>query len=466
MGLRLEVIQYHDEANQSLVQRIPADGTADIKYGAQLIVGSAQEAIFFRDGRAMDSFGPGRHTLTTQNVPFLTRILTIPWEKSPFQACVYFIGKQTFIDQKWGTRQPIAFRDKDFGAVRLRSFGKYSFRVVDAALLLNTLVGSQGKYTTDEIVSFQKDVIVSKLTDLLGAMNPSLLDLPSRYDEIASGVRAKVAEDFGKYGLELVDLFINAITPPDEVQKAIDARGSMGVIGDLNSYMRYQTAKSLGKMSESGQVPGSLGMGVGFGMGMAIPGMMAGGGNTGPLSGSPMPTPQPSAFPQSPGQSGGLPPLYPGAAAAGKKGERPEFGQLARETGNPAEIVTQAAEAAGYALQNHGDEIVMTVPIGTLRKQQVTALLDRKDEEGHAIVSFRSTCGPVTEKNALTLLRFNGKMVYGAFAVAKLGESESLVIQANLPADMLNPLAVTQVVGAVAWQADQVEEKLSGLDVY
>jgi membrane protease subunit (stomatin/prohibitin family) len=465
MGLRLEVIQYLDELNTSVVQRVPPDGTADIKYGAQLIVNAMQEAVFFRDGKAMDTFGPGRHTLTTNNIPLITRILTIPWEKSPFQACVYYVGKQTFVDQKWGTRQPITFRDRDFGIVRLRSFGKYSFRVVDSALLLNTLVGTQGKYSTEEVTAYLKDVIVSRLTDLLGTTGVSLLDLAARYDEIAAATRAKVSEEFSKYGLEMVDLFINAITPPDEVQAAIDARSSMGIVGDMNSYVKYQAAQSMNKMAENGG-----GNAMGLGMGMVFPGMMqnvsgpgaAAAGAAGP-SGQYVPPqlsapPSPQAFP-SQSSGGNL------ASSSSNSLGKLDIGELASVVTDPREVVRAVVKSSDYKIEENGNDWTITVPIGTLRKQKIFVRFGRKEENNNSIVTFSSVCGPASEKNAMTLLRYNNKLVYGAFAVDKVGGADSVVIQANFLAEMLSPLSVTQSLSAIAWQADQVEDKISGTDV-
>jgi membrane protease subunit (stomatin/prohibitin family) len=264
-----------------MVARSPKQGTSAIQLGSQLIVEESQQAIFFRDGQALDTFGPGRHTLATQNVPLLTKILGLPFEgKSPFQAAVVFVSTKTFYDLKWGTKEPVVYRDSELAMVRLRAFGKFALRIGNGQQFVNEVVGTQGIYTTDGVEAYFKDVIVARLTDLLGENLQSIFDLPKVYDELGMGLKARVSEDFSKYGLELVDLYLGAITPPEEVQKQIDERSGMAAIGDMNAYMKFKAAKAMGDAAQQSGggtgdgVGAGLGVGMGAGMGMMLPQMM------------------------------------------------------------------------------------------------------------------------------------------------------------------------------------------------
>jgi membrane protease subunit (stomatin/prohibitin family) len=277
----MEVIQYQDPTGNTMVARYPREGTAAIRLGSQLIVEESQQAVFFRDGKALDTFGPGRHTLATQNVPILASIFGIPFGgTSPFQAAVFFVSTKTFLDLKWGTKEPVTFRDQDLSMVRLRAFGKFAVRITNAQVFVNTVVGSRGLYSTEGVEDYFRDVIVARLTDVLGENLTSIFDLPKLYDELAMALKARVADDFGKYGIELTDLYLGAITPPEEVQKLIDERSGMGAIGDMNAYMKFKTARAIGDAAAqpgggAGSTVGAgLGIGMGAGLGAMLPGMM------------------------------------------------------------------------------------------------------------------------------------------------------------------------------------------------
>jgi membrane protease subunit (stomatin/prohibitin family) len=277
----VQVIEYHDPTGQTMVARFPHQGTSAIRLGSQLIVEESQQAVFIRDGKALDTFGPGRHTLATQNVPILASLFGLPFGgESPFQAAVVFVSTKTFLDLKWGTKEPVIFRDQELAMVRLRAFGKFAVRVANAQLFVNTLVGTRGLYSTDGVENYFRDAIVARLTDVLGENLTSVFDLPRLYDELAMALKARVADDFSKYGIELVDLFVGAITPPEEVQKLIDERSGMAAVGDMNAYMKFKTARAIGDAANQpgggagGMASAGMGAGLGAGIGMMLPQMM------------------------------------------------------------------------------------------------------------------------------------------------------------------------------------------------
>jgi len=271
--LFLENLEWFDETGQELVHRLPELGSGEIKYGAQLTIRESQAGIFYYKGKAVGAFGPGRHTLKTANIPLLTKIASIPWAmKSPLRAEVYFVNLKVFTNLKWGTRDPVAFKDSELGLIRLRAFGVFNLQVVQPVLFINRLVGTQGIYSTADIEEYLNRVIVSRFNDFMGETIDSILNLPAKYDELSEGLARRLHEDFSHFGINLTHLYINAITPPPEVQQAIDDRSRMGVFDDMNKLMQKKSAMAMEKASEA---EGGAGMGMGTGMGLMMPAMFA-----------------------------------------------------------------------------------------------------------------------------------------------------------------------------------------------
>jgi membrane protease subunit (stomatin/prohibitin family) len=270
----LENLEWFDNTGQELVHRLPEKGSGEIKYGAQLTVRESQAGVFFYKGKAIEAFGPGRHTLKTGNIPVLTKIASIPWAmNSPLRAEVYFINLKIFTNLKWGTRDPVAFKDSELGLIRLRAFGIFNLQVVQPVLFINSMIGTQGIYTTADVDEYLNRVIVSRFNDYMGETIDSILNLPERYDELAEGLAKRLQEDFSHFGLALTHLYLNSITPPPEVQEAIDDRSRMGVFKDMNKLMQMKAAMAMEKASEA-ESSGS-GMGMGTGLGLMMPAMFA-----------------------------------------------------------------------------------------------------------------------------------------------------------------------------------------------
>lgn len=265
----LENIEWFDDSGQELVHRLPEQGSAEIKYGAQLTVRESQAGILFYKGRAGDAFGAGRHTLKTGNIPIITKLLSIPWAmSSPLRAEVYFANLKEFTNLKWGTRNPVAFKDQELGLIRLRAHGVFNIQISQPVLFINTMVGTMAKFTTTEISEYLKRVIVSRFNDHLGQELDTLFNLPGRYEELSLGLQERLATDFGHFGLHLSNLYITSITPPQDVQKTIDDHSRLNIIQDMDKLIKLKAASAMEKAAEN---QSSTGEGMGMGMGLMMP---------------------------------------------------------------------------------------------------------------------------------------------------------------------------------------------------
>ena len=273
----MEVIEFLDDSGTVLVKRMPDNGQLEIKWGSQLTVRESQDAVFFRDGKSLDVFTAGRHVLKTQNVPVVGKWVTSfgYGENSPFRAEVLFVGKQLFPNFKWGTKEPILFKDTELQMVRLRSYGSFSIQVQDSLLFVNKIAGTMGLYTTEVISDYLRGIIISKFNVVLARMLKTVFDLPASMDDLNLVMRTELIADFEGLGLKMHDFYIQSISLPDEVQKMIDTRTGMNAVGNLDQYMKLKIADSLGDAAKNNSAAGTgLGLGAGIGMGMALPGMI------------------------------------------------------------------------------------------------------------------------------------------------------------------------------------------------
>ena len=278
MARIFDIIEYVDEGRKEIVHRIPERGSGDFRIGSQVIVRESQAAVFFRDGKALDVFGAGRHTLTTANIPGLTGLIGKAFSgQTPFKAEVYFVTLRELTDMKWGTAQPITIPDPILGMARVTSYGTYSLQVTDPQLFVAKIVGTQSLYNVRDIEGFFRSIILTKLIDLIGEMGKSVIQMAAFVEELAAGVRAKAAEEFAARGVTLNSFYVESISPTEETAKAIDARSAMGAIGDMQGYMQYQTAQAIRETAQKeggGTVASGAELGAGLGMGVAMAQMM------------------------------------------------------------------------------------------------------------------------------------------------------------------------------------------------
>lgn len=264
----IEVIEWTDDSRDTLSYRWP-DDDKEIKNGAQLIVRESQQVQFVAAGQYADLFGPGKHTLSTENVPVLSTILG--WKygfQSPFKCDVYYINTRLFTGNKWGTSNPVLMRDKDFGVVRIRAFGTYDFRIVQPALFLKEVAGTDQNFRIDEFADTMRSRIVSVFTEALAKAQVPVLDVAMRYGDLGQAlvqiINPAMVE---KYGIEVTSFVLENVSVPPEVEQAIDKRSSMGAIGNLNDYVKYQMGQAMasgGEGAAAATLPATMAMGFGM----------------------------------------------------------------------------------------------------------------------------------------------------------------------------------------------------------
>ena len=272
-GQLIDVIEWTGDDPDTMVHKYDMNGK-EIMMGAQLTVRESQVAVFVNEGQLADVFQPGRYELQTSNMPIMTALKA--WKfgfNSPFKADVYFINTKQFLDRKWGTTNPVMMRDSEFGMIRLRAFGIYSFRVSDPMAFLKEVFGTSSLFTTEGVEGQIKRTLVSGLSDAIAESKIPALDLAANYDELGNYAMAAINPKLAPMGLQLASFVIENISLPEEVEKAMDRRTSMGVVGDLNRYTQYQAAEA---MREAANTPGgTTGAGIGMGAGVAMGQMFA-----------------------------------------------------------------------------------------------------------------------------------------------------------------------------------------------
>jgi membrane protease subunit (stomatin/prohibitin family) len=264
----VDIIEWTDDTGDTMVWRFPRYEN-EIKYGAQLIVRQSQVAVFVNMGEIADVFTSGMHRLTTGNLPVLTTLKG--WKygfQSPFKAEVYFVNTRNFTNLKWGTKNPVILRDPEFGPIRLRSYGTYVVKVSDTVKFIKEIVGTGGRFTVEEVSEQLKNLIVTRFSDMLAESKIPVLDLAASYDELSAYLTGKIAPEFLEYGIEVTKLLVENTALPQEVEEALDKKSSMGIIGNLDNYLKFQSATAMEAAAKNpgGEASAGVGMGIGFAM--------------------------------------------------------------------------------------------------------------------------------------------------------------------------------------------------------